>query len=97
MAQALDARVGLAQENRNDMRLSKALAGAIDAGEKFLGGNAAVERLWRVKADVAIAARLAVVAEVAQEHPPATLAGFCKTQQRVEFAVLYPLARLGSP
>src|ERR1700759_1562886 len=32
MAQALDALVGLAEENRDDMRLPEALAGAIDAG-----------------------------------------------------------------
>src|SRR6478736_1345998 len=78
------------------MRLPEALAGAIDAGEKLLGGNSAVERFWWVEADIAIAARLAVVAEIAQEHLPATPAGFCKTQQRVELAVLHPLARLGS-
>src|SRR6516164_4265744 len=77
------------------MRLSEALAGAIDAGQKFLGGNAAVERLWWVEADIALAARLTVVAEIAQEHLPATLAGFGKTQQRIELAVLHSLARVG--
>src|ERR1700749_3491025 len=77
------------------MGLPEALAGAIDAGEKLLGGNAAVERFWRVEADIAIATRLAVVAEIAQQHLPATLAGFCKTEQRVELAVLHPLARVG--
>src|SRR5262245_16194610 len=77
------------------MRLPKTLAGAIDTGEKLLRGNAAVERLWWVEADIAIATRLAVVAEIAQQHLPATLAGFGKTQQRVELAVLHPLARLG--
>src|SRR5215469_16401666 len=78
------------------MCLPEALAGAIDAREKLLGGNAAVEPLGWVEADIAIAARLAVVAEIAQEHLPATLAGFCETQERIELAVLHPLARLGS-
>src|SRR5215475_563155 len=78
------------------MRLAEALAGAIDAGQKLLGGNSAVERCWWVEADIAIATRLAVVSEIAQQHLPATLAGFCKTQQRVELAVLHPLARIGS-
>src|SRR5215469_2090684 len=79
------------------MCLPEALAGAIDAREKLLGGNAAVEPLGWVEADIAIAARLAVVAEIAQEHLPATLAGFCKSQERVELAVLHPLARLRRP
>src|SRR5579872_6191204 len=79
------------------MGLPEALAGAIDAGENLLGRNAAVERLWRVEADIAIAARPAVIAEIAQEHLPAALAGFCKTQERVELAVLHPFARLASP
>ena len=96
MTQALDALVALAQQNRDDMRLPEALTGAIDAGEKLLGGNGAVEGLGRVEADVAIAARVAVVAEIAQQHLSAALAGFRKAQQRVELAVLRPLAWLGS-
>src|SRR4051794_4601607 len=92
VAEVRDARVGLAQQNRNDMCLPEALARAVDAGEKFLGGDGAVKSLRRVEADVAIAARLAVVAEIAQQHLPATLAGFCEAQQRVELAMLHSLA-----
>src|SRR5271168_4547045 len=78
------------------MCLSEALAGAVDAGEKFLGGNGGVEGLGRVEADVAIATRITIVAEIAQQHLPATLAGFGKTQQRIELAVLRPFAWVGS-
>src|SRR5581483_6584989 len=66
MAQALDALVGLAEENRDDMRLPEALAGAMDAGQQLLGGDGAVEGFGRIETDIAIAARLAVVAEIAQ-------------------------------
>src|SRR4051812_16206442 len=76
VAEAPDALVGLAQENRDDVHLPEALAGAVDAGEKLLGVHGAVKGLRRVEADVAIAARRAVVAEIAQQHLPATLAGF---------------------
>ena len=37
VAQAFDALVGLAEQNRDDVRLPEALAGAVDAGEKLLG------------------------------------------------------------
>src|SRR5437899_2363425 len=95
VAEPHDALVVLAQENRDDVRLPEALAGSVDAGEQLLRRNGAVEGLRWIEADVAIAARLAVVAEIAQQHLPATLAGFRKAQERVELAVVHPLARLG--
>src|SRR5439155_13825889 len=67
MVQAPDALIRLAQENRNHMRLAEALAGAVDAGQKLLGGDGAVENLGRIETDIAIAARPAVIAEIAQE------------------------------
>ena len=96
MAEAPDALVGLAQENRDDMRLPEALAGAVDAGQKLLGGDGAVEGLGWVETDIAIAAGFAVVAEIAQENLPTALAGFGETQQRIELAALHLLACIGS-
>src|ERR1700756_4622686 len=92
MAQALDALVGFAEENRDDMRLSEPLAGAVDAGQQLLGGDGAIERLGRIETDIAIAARLAVVAEIAQQNLPPALAGFGEPQQGIELAALHALA-----
>ena len=96
MAQAPDALVGLAQENRDDMGLPEALAGAVDAGKKLLGGDGAIKGLGWVETDIAIAAGFAVVAEIAQENLSTALAGFGETEQRIELAALYTLAGSGS-
>ena len=80
MVQATDALVELAEENGDDMRLPEALASAVDAGKKFLGGDGAVKGLGRVETDIAIASGVAVVAEIAEQNLAAALAGFGKTE-----------------
>ena len=55
-----------AKQHVDDMRLAETLARAVNAGEKFLRGNCAVERLGRLKAGIAIAAWRAVIGEIAQ-------------------------------
>ena len=95
MAQPTDALVELAEENGDDMRLPEALASAVDAGKKFLGGDGAVKGLGRVETDIAIASGVAVVAEIAQENLPTAMAGFGETQQRIELAALRALACIG--
>src|SRR5947209_16888219 len=75
MAKLPDARFGLAQENRDDVRLPEPLAGAVDAGEHLLGGNRAVKGLGRSEADIEIPARTAGLAELAYKPQPAAPTG----------------------
>src|SRR5689334_8306993 len=76
MAEPADALVMVAEQHRDDMRLAETLARAVDGGQKLLRGNRAVESLGWVETDTAIAARPAIVAEIAQQHLPAALRGF---------------------
>src|ERR1700761_7393064 len=92
MAQADDALVGLAEEDRDDMRLPEALAGAINAGQQLLCGDGAIERPGWIETNIAVAACFAVVPEIAQQNLPPALAGFGEPQQGIELAALPTLA-----
>src|SRR5690606_23526326 len=92
VAEAGDAFVLDAEQHIDDIGLPETLAGAVDAGQRLLRGNRAVEQLRRLGAGVAIAARLAAVAEIGQERLPAAPGRLGQPEQRVELLPFHALA-----
>src|SRR5262249_53605536 len=94
VSQPLHALGRIAAQHVDEMPGPKALAGAVDAGERLLRGFGAVPDARRVQAAVAVAAGRARFAEVS-EHADATAAGGLRqADQRLELAVRDALVRL---
>ena len=66
------------------MSCAEALAGAIDAGKRFLRHHGAIPGLRRVEAHVAVAARLAGLIEIVEQVDAAAGDAFAQGQQRIE-------------
>ena len=66
------------EQHGYDVGLTEAFACAVDAGERLLHSDGAVETLRRVGAGIAIAAGLAVVTEIVQQNLTAALSRFRK-------------------
>ena len=92
MAELGDTVILEAQQHVDDIGLPEALAGAVDARQRLLRGDRAVEQFRRLGAGVAIAAGRATVAEIGQEHLPAAACRLGKPQQRVELLAFHALA-----
>src|SRR5439155_11825741 len=85
-----------AHQHLGQVRGAEALAGAIDARQRLLRRDRAVEAGDRLQAGVAIAAGLAaLLAEIIEQHLAAATRGLAEADQRVELAPLDLLLLLG--
>ena len=79
------------------MHGTKALAGAIHAGEELLGGFGGVPGLWGYLAVVAVAALVwSVVSKVVEQHFAAAAGDFAEPQHGVELVALGAFKLLGA-
>ena len=90
MAEFLYPLAALADEDVGQVLGAEALAGAHDGGQRFLRRDRAVDQLGAVAAEIAIAARLRRLAEIAEQSLPPAARRFAQRNQRVETLAIDP-------
>ncbi len=91
--------VRMAEQDIDEMRGSKALPGAVDAGEQLLRDHGAVMHGRRRQAIIAIPAgvRRCRLAEIAEHVRAPAAGGLGQAHQRIELTDRYALERVGGP